>query len=227
MNFELDEQRKLWDRALGDLAVVDHAPEPELMEFLQLGGTELGRHGLDVGCGFGRHTIAALKLGFEMSAIDFSINAIQETRAAVSAEGFCADVQQASMDHLPFQTNTFDFAFSWCVLNHGTRTVFERAITEVLRVIRPGGRFFGFVMSRNDSRFGKGIKIAEGCYAFTEGPETGVCHYFPTQAEVTELLQRSTVIERFEEVSFSGQENEYYHPEMAHSCHFRFMVRKS
>ncbi len=227
MKFELNHQRTLWDRSLVELARVDREPEPELMEFLRLGTTTLGCRGLDIGCGLGRHTAAALRLGYDMTAIDFSEIAVEGTKALAHAEGFEVEVRCASMHRLPFASDQFDFAFSWCVLNHGTRAVFEAALSEALRVVRRDGFFFGFVMSQNDPRYGHGIPIEENCFAFSEGPEAGVCHYFPNRADLLTALSRHAHVEKLEEVSFGGEETTFYHPEMKHSCHFSFVARKT
>jgi len=224
--FELNTQRSLWDHALVTLAEKDCEPEPELAAFLELGPAKIGGHCLDIGCGLGRHTLTALRMGYKMAAVDFSEVAVQRTRELVQSEGFDADVRCASMHELPFNDSEFDLAFSWCVLNHGTREVFEQAISEAIRVLRSGGVMFGFVMSQRDSRFGSGRRVGEDCFAFTEGPENDVCHYFPSERNLVNLLERFSVIERLKEVFFDGSENAFYHPEMSRSCHFEFIARK-
>jgi len=226
MTFELNTQRSLWNQALVTLAEKDREAEPELAAFLEMGRERIGEHGLDIGCGFGRHTLAALRMGYKMAAIDFSDVAVRNTHQLLLSEGFRADVRCASMHKLPFRDARFDFAFSWCVLNHGTREIFEQAISEAVRVLRSGGVLFGFVMSQRDSRFGRGLPVGEDCFAFTEGPERGVCHYFPTERSLVASLQRFSTIERLKEVVFDGEENAFYHPESRRSCHFEFIARK-
>ena len=226
MMFELNTQRSLWDHALVTLAEKDCEPEPELAAFLRQGPVVLGGNGLDIGCGLGRHTLTALRMGYEMAAIDFSKIAVQRTRQLVQSEGFDADARCASMHKLPFNDGEFNFAFSWCVLNHGTREIFEQAVSEAIRVLCSGGVMFGFVMSQHDSRFGNGRQVGEDCFAFTEGPENGICHYFPSEQNLVNLLERFSVIERLKEVFFDGNENAFYHPEMRRSCHFEFIARK-
>jgi SAM-dependent methyltransferase len=226
MILEANSQKSLWDRALVNLSERDCEPEPELTEFLRLGSAQIGCRGLDIGCGLGRHTLAALRMGYKITALDFSETAVRRTRRRVSVEGFEVDVRCASMDNLPFNEAEFDFAFSWCVLNHGTREVFTQAISEALRILRPSGLLFGYVMSDNDSRLGTGMRVGERCFVFTEGPERGICHYFPKKAEIVHLLELGSRIERFEEVFFSGVENLFYHPEIEHSSHFEFVAQK-
>jgi SAM-dependent methyltransferase len=227
MNVVMQNQRVLWDRVLVDLSERDRDPEPELGAFLALGPERIGGDGLDIGCGLGRHTLAALRAGYRMAAVDFSEVAVQRTKEIVRGEGFAADVRCASMHELPFLDETFDFCFSWCVLNHGRRETFEKAIDEAVRVLRPGGVLFGFVMGQGDSRFGAGDQLGEDCFVFVDGPEKGVCHYFPSEGVLVRALERSTRIESLREVVWEGEENQFYHPEMEHSSHFAFLARKA
>lgn len=226
MTFELYAQRSHWDRAVVKLAEQDREPEAQLVAFLELGRERIGKYGLDIGCGLGRHTLAALRMGYEMAAVDFARVAVQRTRQLILTEGFSAEVQCASMHNLPFRDSRFDFALSWCVWNHGTREFFEQAVLEAARVLRPGGAMLGFVMTQRDSRYGNGLPVGEDCFAFTEGPEEGVCHYFPTEQTVVTELERFMAIEKIEEMFFDGDENAFYHPKMSHSCYLHFIARK-
>jgi SAM-dependent methyltransferase len=208
------------------LAEQDREPEPQVVAFLELGQEHIGRNGLDIGCGLGRHTLAALRMGYTMAAVDFARVAIRRTRQLILKEGFCAEVRCASMHDLPFRDSHFDFALSWCVWNHGTRQCFEKAISEAARVLRPDGAMLGLVMTQGDSRYGKGVQIEEDCFVFTEGPEEGVCHYFPTKERIIAELERYVAIEICEEIHFEGDENAFYHPQMKHSCYLHFITRK-
>lgn len=220
------EQAKMWDRILVDMAKKDCEPEPELLEFLDRGFNKIGASGLDIGCGLGRHTLAAVKLGFKMTAIDISQTAVDHTKSIASYNNVSVRVQRASMNSLPFKDNEFDFAFSWCVLNHGTKEVFEDAIAEAVRVIRPGGYFFGFVLSSDDPRYGQGKLVEKDCFMFTDGIETGICHYFPSQKDLKSLLSSFTELEEFSEVRYEGEELNFYHPELHSSCHINFLLKK-
>lgn len=51
--------------------------------------------------------------------------------------GLDSDLQVADAENLPFADSSFDLVYSWGVLHHTPDT--ERAITEVLRILKPGG----------------------------------------------------------------------------------------
>lgn len=225
MTLSLYGQSKQWDRALKSLSQSDAAPEEEILTFLN--NPRLGRHGLDIGCGLGRHTLAALKLGFKTTAIDFSKFAVVETSKSVRFHGFKADILIASMDNLPFKNGEFDFTFSWCVFNHGTNNLFERALIESVRVLRLGGFSFGFVMNRDDPRYKHGIKVGDDCFIFTEGAEAGICHYFPTRTALELILQKIAYIEEFREVKYEYKDLNVYHPKSESSCYFAYLIQKA
>src|SRR5436190_1635471 len=113
----LDEQARRWDTALDALSVVDVEPETEVLNFLERGPADIGIRGLDIGCGLGRHTLAAAQRGYVMTAVDISRLGVRKTRSLLHHQRFDVGVLVASMTALPFQDEAFDFAFSWCVLN--------------------------------------------------------------------------------------------------------------
>jgi ubiquinone/menaquinone biosynthesis C-methylase UbiE len=222
MSFPLYKQSRQWDHALKLLSCIETEPEEEILAFLN--NPSLGKHGLDIGCGLGRHTLAALKLGFKMTAIDFSEYAVIETRKLIKSQEFQANIFVASMHNLPFKDGEFDFTFSWCVLNHGTRSLFERALMESIRVLRSGGVSFGFVMSRKDPRYRQGIQVERDCFIFTEGAEVGICHFFPSRMVLVSTLKRIAYIKEFREVQY--KDLRVYHPESIFSCHFAYLIQK-
>ena len=98
---------------------------------------------LDVGCGGGQtmRTISAAAIEGRVEGVDYSPASVavsRETNAAAIAAGR-AQVQQASASNLPFRDRTFDVVtavethYYWPDLAHDFR--------EVLRVLKPGGRF--------------------------------------------------------------------------------------
>lgn len=226
MELTQQKQAAIWDRVLSQMSNVDCEPEPELLTFLKRGTQRLGLRGLDIGCGYGRHTLAALQLGFQMTAIDLSSAAVLKTKHAIRTSGFSASVKQASMDSLPFSDEEFDFALSCCVFNHGTQKLFYKALDEAIRVLRCGGYLCGFVLMRDDPRYGKGVFVEKDCFMFTQGLERGICHYFPSKAELESNLSLYGVIDQFKEVNYEDAALSFYHPGLTTSCHVSFLMKK-
>jgi SAM-dependent methyltransferase len=94
---------------------------------------------LDVGCNWGRWTIAARRAGYEPVGIDPSIQAI--VAAARIARQLDEDVAYVVGDarSLPFPDESFDVVFSYSVLQHFDDAAFGRAAEEMSRVLITGG----------------------------------------------------------------------------------------
>jgi SAM-dependent methyltransferase len=103
-------------------------------------GTEPCTRVLDVGCGTGR---LAARLG-ELSSVrsivglDFSAGMLEQARARLASADATALVR-GDATRLPFADGTFDIVITSEVLEHIQDDV--AAISEMTRVLKPGGRF--------------------------------------------------------------------------------------
>jgi SAM-dependent methyltransferase len=92
---------------------------------------------LDIGCGVGRVTMGLVARGFQVTAIDASVEALRKARRVTSGGRFVA----LDFRHLGHMRWTFDVVTSyWNSIGFGSRdedTLVFRAVREVLR---PAGR---------------------------------------------------------------------------------------
>jgi SAM-dependent methyltransferase len=102
-----------------------------------------GRSFLDVGCGSGLHSLAALRMGAgRVVAIDLDPRSVATTAAVLErfAPGHRATVKEMSafdLEALPF--GRFDVVYSWGVLHHTGDMA--RAIKAAAGCTKPGGLF--------------------------------------------------------------------------------------
>jgi SAM-dependent methyltransferase len=90
---------------------------------------------LDLGCGGGHVIPVAQELGWEVVGTDVSADQLRVARRSLPhVELACADATA-----LPFGDGSFDAAYATFV--HTDFDDFAGALAEVLRVLRPGGRF--------------------------------------------------------------------------------------
>lgn len=100
---------------------------------------------LDLGCGSGRHSFAALVRGADVVSLDKSrseVATVVEMTVAMAQSGEIGDRAQrgavvADMGNLPFAASSFDRVFASEVFEHLAEDV--RAMREVARIVRPGG----------------------------------------------------------------------------------------
>lgn len=106
-----------------------------------------GDHVLDVGSGFGRHVYECARRGARVVALDYAADEVVATRdtlaAMVGTDEITPDrltgVLRGDATRLPFPDATFDVVITSEVLEHIQDDV--TAIAEMVRVLRPGGRF--------------------------------------------------------------------------------------
>jgi SAM-dependent methyltransferase len=95
-----------------------------------------GEKVLEVGCGTGSDLLQFAKHGAVATGVDLTTKHVELARGRV---GNLAIVCEADARHLPFEDASFDFVYSHGVLHHSDEP--EKIVYEMLRVLRPGGRF--------------------------------------------------------------------------------------
>lgn len=98
-----------------------------------------GARFLDVGCSWGRWSIAAARKGYQAVGIDPSLGAVMAARRVSRALGVNAVFIVGDARYLPIRTAAVDQVFSYSVLQHFSRTDASLAATEVGRVLKDAG----------------------------------------------------------------------------------------
>lgn len=98
-----------------------------------------GRSLLDIGCSWGRWTLAASESGYDAVGIDPSLGAVLAARRVAAALNRPAHFIVADARYLPFANTAFDAAYSYSVIQHFSRDDAARAVHEIGRVVRTGG----------------------------------------------------------------------------------------
>ncbi len=105
-------------------------------------------YALDIGCGTGRWTkYLSNRIGF--------IEAVDPSNAVLAADYLLKDVNnvritQASVETIPFDDETFDFAMSIGVLHHIPNT--QQAMTDCVKKVKKGGYFYTYLYYNLDNR---------------------------------------------------------------------------
>jgi ubiquinone/menaquinone biosynthesis C-methylase UbiE len=99
-----------------------------------------GKTLLDVGCSWGRWSIAAARRGYKVTGIDPSLGAILAARRVAHQLGVEATFIVADARFMPFEDSEFDVVYSYSVLQHFGPKDLQKAIDEIARVALPNGR---------------------------------------------------------------------------------------
>ncbi len=94
---------------------------------------------LDVGCSWGRWSIAAGNRGYDVVGIDPSLGAVMAARRVAAQLGKAIRYVVGDARYLPFRGGLFDNAFSYSVIQHFSRGDAGRAVAEIGRVLADGG----------------------------------------------------------------------------------------
>lgn len=97
-----------------------------------------GKKVLEVGVGAGTDHLQFARAGALLSGVDLTDAAVEMVSKRLALEGLTSDLRRSDAEALPFESASFDYVYSWGVLHHTPDT--GKALEEVYRVCRPGGR---------------------------------------------------------------------------------------
>lgn len=143
--------------------------------FIEFVGLAKGEKVLDVGCGTGSLTFTLAKsadLG-EISAIDYSPVFVEAAKRLNSDPR--VKIQQADACALPFEDGSFDRALALLVLQFVPEA--GKAVTEMRRVVRPGGVVAAVVWDHLGGMPGMRMMV-DTVAALSEGGRQLRSHYF-------------------------------------------------
>jgi ubiquinone/menaquinone biosynthesis C-methylase UbiE len=138
-------------RAAGDLLWVRHEA---VLQFIRDWNLPAGARVLDLGCGPGVMTRDLARLGYSGVGLDASPAMIENCTKSAEAEGILHSwsYQLGDVESLPFPDKSFDGAICMGVIDYLSSD--DKFLSEVARVLKPGGRFvlcftnrFGYTVS--------------------------------------------------------------------------------
>jgi MPBQ/MSBQ methyltransferase len=148
-----------------------------------LPGLPKGSRVLELGCGNGKNLPGMIEKGWDITAMDCSINALLLCRPVIHEAGRVHFVA-GDIVSLPFRDATIDAVFSLHVAGHLAGAGRSQFAGELLRVLKPGGQIVFRDFGTDDFRYGKGEMTEPGTFRRGAGSFT---HYF-TGDEVTRLF---------------------------------------
>ena len=164
----MENQQKQWDQSYFNRDNFLFYPHEEVIRFVskfirkRVGLREFKDVGkfarpprlLDMGCGIGRHVIYGQVMGLEAYGVDLSQAAIDVAREWARQEGVPHPeerLRQGDIRQLPWSDHFFDFVVSHGVLDSMHFPIAQQVVSEVHRVVAPGGLFYCDLISGDDS----------------------------------------------------------------------------
>jgi 2-polyprenyl-3-methyl-5-hydroxy-6-metoxy-1,4-benzoquinol methylase len=108
-------------------------------KFVSQIGQQTNSTALDIGCGICANSIRLAQRGYKVTAADYSEPIIAQAKENVAKRGLEDRITIGRQDilGLSFPNNSFDLVLCWGVLMHVPDA--ERAISELVRVVKPSG----------------------------------------------------------------------------------------
>src|SRR5437773_2795063 len=149
-----------------------------------------GKTALEVGSGGGILTEEIAKMGFITTGIDPADQSIITASNHARASGLNIKYEKGAGENLPYVNGSFDFVFCCDVLEHVQDL--PKAISEISRVLKPGGVFIYDTLNRTFISKVVAIKIWQEWkrWAFMP-PNLHVWEMFIKPGEIKELLQKN------------------------------------
>ena len=111
---------------------------------------------LEIGCGLGTDGAQFARAGADYTGVDLTEAAVELARKNFKLFNLPGTFRTADAENLDFNDNTFDLVYSHGVLHHTPDTA--RAVREIDRVLRPGGRTVVMLYHRNSYNYRVNIR---------------------------------------------------------------------
>jgi SAM-dependent methyltransferase len=141
---------------------------PEAADFAGAAGLRV----LEIGCGLGTDGAQFARAGALYTGVDLTEAAVELARRRFELFGLPGEFRTADAENLDFADESFDLVYSHGVLHHTPDT--ERAVREIHRVLRPGGRAVVMLYHRDSYNYRVNIRVLRRAGAHLLKTESGL-----------------------------------------------------
>ena len=124
-----------------------------------------GEQVLDVGCGTGTLAIEVQQRVGEpgrVAGVDPGTQQIARARSKAARRNLPIDFQIGVIEHLAFPDQTFDVVLSTLMMHHLPTPIKRQGLSEIARVLKPGGRLVIADFKRKQERAGQAVRFHAG-----------------------------------------------------------------
>ncbi len=128
-------------------------------------GASEDRRVLDCGAGGNCPPLSLFKsYGYQTVGVDFNQNQVAKAKHYAASRDQELNIQLGDMRTLDFDSNSFDLVYSYNSIFHLKKVEIDKAISEMKRVLKPGGLMFVNFLSVDDFRCGEGPHLGNNQY---------------------------------------------------------------
>src|SRR5882724_9005206 len=155
---------------------------------------------LEIGCGLGTDGAQFAEAGADYTGVDLTEAAVELARKRFELFNLPGTFQTADAESLDFVDESFDLVYSHGVLHHTPDT--EKAIREIHRVLRPGGRAVVMLYHRGSYNYRVNIAVLRRAGAHLLKWEPGVKLINKITGEPLESLHQHAKLLKSEKESY-------------------------
>ena len=155
---------------------------------------------LEVGCGLGTDGAQFAEAGADYTGVDLTEAAVELARKRFELFNLSGTFQTADAENLPFPDDSFDLVYSHGVLHHTPDTA--KAIGEVHRVLRPGGRAMVMLYHSGSYNYRINISLLRRAGARLLKSESGIKLAHRLTGEPMESLREHAALLKTEKESY-------------------------
>ncbi|MCA1574083.1 MAG: class I SAM-dependent methyltransferase [Acidobacteria bacterium] len=173
---------------------------PQAADFASTQGLKV----LEIGCGLGTDGAQFAGAGADYTGVDLTDAAIELAQKRFELFNLTGTFQTADAEKLDFADDSFDLVYSHGVLHH-TPDI-ERAVNEIYRVLRPGGRAVVMLYHRDSYNYRVNISLLRRAGAQLLRWEPGVSLVHRLTGESLESLRQHATQLRNDQRSYLKSE---------------------
>lgn len=174
---------------------------------------------LDNGCGPGRHGIFFAGQGFTVTGLDQSRDGLDYFENWAREKKLSVNAVQGDIFSLPFPDECFDAIIDYNVSYHTDTAGFFRAVSELRRVLRPGGEVYITLLSQSDPGFINAPE-EEHIDRYTLTHAGGTPHFYGRKDDFGEIFSGFTMAIPSREIRTAGRDNP------KESTHYHLLLKK-
>ncbi len=140
-----------------------------------------GKRLLDIGCNWGRWSIAAAQKSYKVVGIDPSLKAVLAAKRVSAQLGVEADFVVGDARFLPFAEKAFDIVYSYGVFQHLSKENVRTCLDEAVRVLKENGK----TLFQMPNKYGIRQYQQYRRRGYTEGKDFEIRYWTPAELKET------------------------------------------
>jgi SAM-dependent methyltransferase len=179
----LDNSKQAWDNHYTRDKSKLNFPDENLVRIL----AKINQRGkaLDFGCGSGRHSFYLESLDYDVTASDFSENALE----MISKHSNSIKTSLVSDPPYSFESNSFDLLLSWGVIHYNSFEIGKEIMNEYYRILKPNGILITSIRAEGDTHLqiqGNEVKLSD---------ISGASAYLYSKDQIDRILNQFSEVE--------------------------------